>query len=141
MALSASAYAFMRAADISRSRPADSERTVSVTRGAFRVVDGDTVWFRGEYLRLLVIDAPEISSPRCSAEYRAGMEAKNELSDFLFGSLVHVHYSGRRDVYGRSLVRLSVDDKDVGKHLLSRNLAVRYAWGKTISKIYWCGQW
>lgn len=133
MALAAGAYVVLEAA------PSANAHTVSATSGAFRVVDGDTVWFRGERLRLLVIDAPEISAPRCAAEYAAGIEARNALSDFIFGRLVTVHYSGRRDVYARPLVRLSVDGQDAGSHMLSRNLAVRYAWGKSVSKIYWCG--
>lgn len=133
MAVAAGAYLLMEG------RPATSSYTVSATSGAFHVVDGDTVRFNGERLRLLAIDAPEISSPRCPAEYQAGTAAKNELSDFIFGRLVTVHYSGRRDVFGRPLVRMSIDGKDAGKHLLSRDLAVRYAWGKRVSRIYWCG--
>ncbi len=133
MAIAAGAYLIME------ERSNGSASTISANSGAFQVIDGDTVRFRGERLRLLVIDAPEIGSPRCPAEYRAGVAAKNELSDFIFGRLVTVHYSGRRDVFGRPLVRLSVDGNDLGKHLLSRSLAVRYAWGKRISKIYWCG--
>lgn len=133
MALSGGAYLLMEGG------PVTSVYTVSATSGAFQVVDGDTVRFNGERLRLLVIDAPEISSPRCPAEYQAGVAARNELSDFMFGRLVTVHYSGRRDVFGRPLVKLSVEGKDAGRHLLSQSLAVRYAWGKTVSRIYWCG--
>lgn len=136
MALAAGAYALM-----DEPPGAAHHNSISATSGTMRVVDGDTVWFRGERLRLLVIDAPEISSPRCPAEYQVGIAAKNALSDFLFGRLVTVHYSGRRDVYGRPLVKLSADGKDAGRHLLSRDLAVRYAWGKRVSKIYWCGWW
>ncbi len=133
MAVAAGAYLLMEW------RPVTSTYVVSATSGAFHVVDGDTVRFNGKQLRLLVIDAPEISSPRCPAEYQAGMAAKDELSDFMFGRLVTVHYSGRHDVFGRPLVKLSIDGKDAGKHLLSRDLAVRYAWGKRVSRIYWCG--
>ncbi len=135
MALAGGAYLIVE------ERPGTTASTVSATSGAFQVIDGDTVRFRGERLRLLVIDAPEISTPRCPAEYQAGVAARNELSDFMFGRLVTVLYSGRRDVFGRPLVRLSVGGKDAGKHLLSQSLAVRYAWGKRISKIYWCGIW
>jgi hypothetical protein len=44
-------------------------------------------------------------------------------------------------VFNRPLVRLFVDGSDVGSLLLSRNLAVRYALGKVVSKAYWCGLW
>lgn len=133
MAVAAGAYLLMEG------RPVTSTYAVSATSEALHVVDGDTVRFNGKRLRLLVIDAPEISSPRCPAEYQAGIAAKNELSDFMFGQMVTVHCSGRRDVFGRPLVKMSVDGKDAGKHLLSRDLAVRYAWGKGVSRIYWCG--
>jgi endonuclease YncB( thermonuclease family) len=107
--------------------------------GALRVVDGDTVSFGGERLRLLVIDAPEIASPRCEAEYRAGLAAAAELRTVLSGRPIEIRYSGRRDVFDRPLVELSVDGSDVGAHLLSRNLAIRYAFGKAVAKLYWCG--
>jgi endonuclease YncB( thermonuclease family) len=135
MAVAAGAYLVMA------QRSGISVSTISASSSAFQVIDGDTVRFGGERLRLLVIDAPEISSPRCPAEYQTGITAKNELSDFMFGRLVTVHYSGRRDVFGRPLVHLTVDGKDAGKHLLSKSLSIRYAWGKHISKIYWCGLW
>ena len=141
MALAAAAYAFFNAAGIGQARPADAARTVSTTSGALHVIDGDTVRFNGERLRLLVIDAPEIHSPRCTAEHQAGLEAKTALADFLAHRLVEVRYSGRRDVFGRPLVKLDVNGIDAGRHLLSRNLAIRYAWGRTVSKIYWCGMW
>lgn len=135
MALAGGAFLIME------ERSSASPSAASASSAAFQIIDGDTVRYNGERLRLLVIDAPEISSPRCPAEYQAGIAAKNELSDFMFGRLVTVHYSGRRDVFGRPLVHLSVDGKDAGKHLLSANLAIRYAWGKAIARVYWCGFW
>lgn len=32
------------------------------------VVDGDTIWLRGEKIRVADIDTPEVSSPQCSSE-------------------------------------------------------------------------
>lgn len=141
MAIAAATYAFLNAGGIGQARPADSVRTVAITSGAIQVVDGDTVRFNGERLRLLVIDAPEIHSPRCAAEHQAGLEAQAALAGFLAHRLVEVQFSGRRDVFGRPLVTLAVNGNDAGRHLLSRNLAIRYAWGRAISKVYWCGMW
>jgi micrococcal nuclease len=141
IALAAATYASSNATGMGLGRRAESTRTVSTTSGAIQVIDGDTVRFNGERLRLLVIDAPEIHSPRCAAEHQAGIESKRALADFLAYRLVEVQYSGRRDVFGRPLVKLAVNGSDAGSHLLSRNLAIRYAWGKAISKIYWCGLW
>ena len=114
MAIAAAAYAFLNAGGISQAWPVDSGRTVSITSGALHVIDGDTVRFNGERLRLLVIDAPEIHSPRCAAEHQAGLEAKAALVGFLAHRLVEVQFSGRRDVFGRPLVTLAVNGNDAG---------------------------
>ena len=120
--------------------PADAYTTYA-SPGAIRVLDGDTVWFRGELLRLLTIDAPETRSARCEAEREAGHLASAQLSSLLADSLVEVRRSGRRDEFNRPLVRLFVDGDDAGNKLLLRGHATRYAWGRTYSKIYWCGLW
>lgn len=73
MALAAGAYVLF---DDLPSTSAHSH-TLTASSGTFQVIDGDTVRFRDERLRLLVIDAPEIRSPRCPAEYQAGIAAKS----------------------------------------------------------------
>ncbi len=36
------------------------------------IVDGDTVWYRGEKIRIADIDTPETSRPGCARERRMG---------------------------------------------------------------------
>src|SRR3546814_5186440 len=47
------------------------------------VVDGDTFWLEGEKIRIADIDTPEISEPKCDAEYQLGMKATHRLRDLL----------------------------------------------------------
>lgn len=47
------------------------------------VVDGDTIWLEGEKIRIADIDTPEISEPKCDAEYQLGMKATYRLRDLL----------------------------------------------------------
>lgn len=46
------------------------------------VVDGDTLRFKGEKIRIVDIDAPETSKPACPAERQAGEEARDRLVAF-----------------------------------------------------------
>lgn len=52
-------------------------------RGAYCVVDGDTIKLRKRKIRLIGIDAPETHPPRCAAEAAAGEAATAELQRLL----------------------------------------------------------
>jgi endonuclease YncB( thermonuclease family) len=121
--------------------PAEQEDTIVASPGAVFVIDGDTVRYRGENLRLLTIDAPEIRDARCEEERRAGIAARERLAALLSGKRVSVHYSGHRDRYDRPLVSLSVDGKDVADVLTDEGHALTGVRGKTLSGIHWCGLW
>lgn len=107
------------------------------------VIDGDTVRHRGERLRLLDIDAPEIFKPRCVAEVKKGFEAKARLRHLLNeASRIDIEKSGKVDKYDRALVRIYINGVDVAKTLMEENLAThwspgRKAWKKR--KRLWCG--
>lgn len=47
------------------------------------VVDGDTIWVRGEKIRIADIDTPGVGELRCNEEYRLGMRATYRLRDVL----------------------------------------------------------
>ena len=105
-----------------------------------RVIDGDTVAIGQERLRLLNIDAPETSSPRCPAEAAAGERATTRLKELTAGGVMVVR-SGDRDRYGRTLGRLVVGTRDVGDILLSEGVALpwepgRRAWEER--RRHWC---
>ncbi|MCY1672100.1 thermonuclease family protein [Novosphingobium sp. SL115] len=103
------------------------------------VSDGDTIRLRsGERVRLLGIDAPELSgSERCSARSRARLKhsrnpswcdpakaekAKAALEAFLMRGPVRLERRGQ-DVYGRTLAHVTVNGRDAGDWLISRGLA------------------
>lgn len=121
--------------------PPETEETVEAEPGALFVIDGDTVRFRGENLRLLTIDAPEIRDARCDEERRAGTAAKERLAALVSRKRASVHYSGHRDRYDRPLVSLTVDGKDVADILADEGHALTGVRSKTVSGIHWCGLW
>lgn len=89
-----------------------------------RVVDGDTVslycvGYGFDKGRLRGLDAPELFSPACLSELWAAEQAKWALRKELFAAnKVRVTGSGR-DRYGRRLVTVLVDGKDVAKLLIA----------------------
>ena len=97
-----------------------------------RVVDGDTVdllvslGFELEMrirVRLLGVDTPEIHNVRHdSAEYKAGTEAKNFVSQILpKGRWVEIKvYSGPREKYGRWIGEIFVDGRSLNEQLLEK---------------------
>ena len=86
------------------------------------VVDGDTVWWNGEKIRIADIDAPELHG-RCQAERaRAGM-ARDRLLQLLAGRRVTITRTGK-DRFGRTLARLSVDGRSIGDQLKREGHAV-----------------
>ncbi|WP_299321435.1 thermonuclease family protein [Parasphingopyxis sp.] len=100
------------------------------------VVDGDTFWMRGEKIRILDIDTPELSPPRCAEEERLGEAAKARLHALLNSGAVTLERAGRdRDRYDRLLRRVHVDGQPVGDMLIAEGLARPYGGGRRS----WCG--
>ncbi|WP_338241719.1 thermonuclease family protein [Aurantiacibacter hainanensis] len=93
------------------------------------VVDGDTIWYRGENIRVLGIDAPEVSDPECPQEEELGERATLALRDLLNEgpfSLEDSWMEPDEDAYGRSLLRITRQGEDLGERLVHLGLAVRY---------------
>lgn len=88
------------------------------------VVDGDTVWWHGEKIRLADIDAPEMKG-RCQAERRLAIAARDRLVALLAGRRVTVSRTGK-DRYGRTLARLGTSSGQLGEQLISEGLASRW---------------
>jgi micrococcal nuclease len=106
------------------------------------VVDGDTVDMRcagtgGFRARLTGYDTPESFEPRCSAEARAARAATERLRVLVSTARTVEPRFGGVDRYGRQLVRLSLDGRDVGAILIAEGLAVRYSGGRRID---WCAR-
>ena len=84
------------------------------------VVDGDTIWWAGEKIRLADIDTPEMRG-KCRSESERAVQARNRLAVIL-GPGFRIHRSGT-DRYGRTLAVLTVNGRSVGDQLVSEGLA------------------
>jgi endonuclease YncB( thermonuclease family) len=92
-----------------------------------RVVDGDTVKWRGESVRLLGIDAPELSKPKCLKELGLAKIAKDELTKLLDpANNSSLRFTKKRDKWGRKLVYAYSNHEPVAEIMIARGLAVAY---------------
>ncbi|WP_193221980.1 thermonuclease family protein [Amylibacter sp. SFDW26] len=104
------------------------------------VVDGDTVKLDcedGDYksARILGYDAPE-KNAQCIAEYIKANRAAWALRWAMwFADKIEIQKT-KLDKYGRDLVILSVDGRDVASHMIASDLARSYQGGKRQG---WCG--
>ena len=110
--------------------------------GIEHVYDGDTVALDCpgaplERARLVGFDTPEVFSPGCAAEARAGAAATDRLRALVAAAPVTGLRRQGYDRYGRALVRLEIGGADVGDVLIGEGLAVRYSGGRRID---WCAR-
>lgn len=125
---------------------AASAETVDGAR--FVIIDGDTVSFDGERIRILNIDAPESFRSRCEAELIVGLRAKERLAALLRSGRVTIDRcepgtNRCRDRYGRTLARLRAGGRDVGEVLISERLALPWRAGAEARAERlgaWCGR-
>jgi endonuclease YncB( thermonuclease family) len=106
------------------------------------VVDGDTVDMTcaatGPFrARLTGFDTPESFEPGCAAEARLARQATQRLRALVAQARrVDAALAGS-DRFGRRLVRLSLDGRDVGAVLIAEGLALPYDGGRRID---WCAR-
>ena len=108
--------------------------------------DGDTcyvnVWYLGnlepkqEKLRLLDIDTPEISRPKCEEEKILGLKARDFINNLIAQSNnIKIITNYDRGSFGRILADLELDQINISKLMIKNNLAVKY---KKNNKNNWC---
>ena len=93
--------------------------------------DGDTcyVTFDGTKtkIRLLELDTPEISKPKCDAELQLGLKARDYLNDLIDNATtIEFKTDYTEDYFGRILTYLIVDGEDVSAKIVKNNLGVVY---------------
>lgn len=101
------------------------------------VVDGDTLWYRGEKVRISDLDAPEVFSPACPREAALGRRATARLQALLnAGPFTLAPYPDgeTRDRYGRRLMLVTRGGESIGAVLVREGLAEE--WGGP--RIAWC---
>jgi len=106
------------------------------------VVDGDTIKIekgsKSQNARLKFIDTPEIWKYKCPAELKKGQKAKMRLTQILNeAKAVRINFHGK-GYYGRPLITIKADGKDVGKTLMREKLAIPYKKGERHRKDLWC---
>jgi len=95
-----------------------------------RVIDGDTIRFGRERIRILNIDAPETEGrAKCNAERRLASRATATLTEVIMGERLEVERHGK-DRFGRTLALIRVRGADVGEMLIKARVAVRWGNGR-----------
>ena len=89
------------------------------------VVDGDTIWLDSVKIRIADINTPEISSPKCDAEYDLGIKARDRLVALLNEGEFTLKSIGNRDAdqYGRRLRVIVRGGRSLGDQLVAEGLA------------------
>ena len=93
--------------------------------------DGDTCYVTVEgtktKIRLLELDTPEISKPKCDAELQLGLKARDYLNDLIDNATtIEFKTDYTEDYFGRILAYLIVDGEDVSAKIVKNNLGVVY---------------
>lgn len=109
---------------------------------ALSVVDGDTIKCDGQNMRLLGegivdvrgIDTPELRTWKCEKERKLAKLARNRLKELLKGERPKIVAEGE-DTFGRPLVNIYVEGRELGKQLLREGFAQVWRKGQ---KIDWC---
>ena len=102
--------------------------------------DGDTCYVTlngvNTKIRLLELDTPEISKPKCDAELELGLKARDYLNNLIANaSSIKFKTDYTQDYFGRILAYLIIDGEDVSAKIVSNNLGVPY---DRNNKQNWC---
>jgi endonuclease YncB( thermonuclease family) len=100
------------------------------------VVDGDTIWWRGENLRLQSYDTPEPYDGICggNAEVVLAKRASARLLQLLNANPFTIETFGVDGTGSRTLATVRVAGRDVGDILIEEGLARRWPDGEE----FWC---
>lgn len=99
------------------------------------IVDGDTIWFEGQNLRLESYDTPEPYNDICGGQREVALAhlASARLLELLNSNAFTVDTHGA-DRYGRTLATIRIGGRDVGDVLIAEGLARRWPNGRE----FWC---
>ena len=93
--------------------------------------DGDTCYVtvdnENTKIRLLELDTPEISKPKCDQELKLGLKARDYLNSLIMNaSSIDFKTEYKKDYFGRILSYLIIDGEDASAKIISNNLGVDY---------------
>lgn len=118
------------------SSKADAEKPPPPSRYV-RIIDGDTLAYRGETIRLANIDAPELPPhSKCWGEAGLAIQAAQRIQELVDMSPGFVVIREGKDRYGRTLARIELTTTgDLGESLV--HIGVAAPW--TGKRQDWCG--
>lgn len=90
------------------------------------VIDGDTIRWKGEKIRLAGIDTAELTTAKCRAERMLAERARDRLAEILDDAATLKIERKGFDKHRRTLAHLAVNGRDAGAILIADGLAV--AW-------------
>ena len=101
------------------------------------MIDGDTIRFEGEKIRIVGIDTPEVHPPGCPREAELGSRATQRMQALLNEGPFRLEATAGsdRDRYGRLLRSITRNGQSIGDTLISEGLAHSYNGGH---KQGWC---
>lgn len=89
------------------------------------IVDGDTLWYQGEKMRLRGVDTPEMDG-RCVRERTLAQDATDLHLAMIASGILQITRFGQ-DRFGRTLVEVETATGQVGPMLVRQGLADIYA--------------
>ncbi|MCA9241211.1 MAG: thermonuclease family protein [Planctomycetales bacterium] len=93
-------------------------------RGTNCVIDGDTIRYGGDIIRIADIDTPEVRNYGCAEEKVRGDAATARLLALMnAGAFTLAPYERDRDPYGRALRIVTRDGQSLGMTLVAEGLA------------------
>lgn len=100
------------------------------------VVDGDTLWLDGRKYRLAGYDTPEPISNICGGAHEVALarKATARFIQLLNTTTIEIISAGGRGKYGRDLINIRSNGRDVGDILVSEGLARYWPNGQE----FWC---
>lgn len=91
------------------------------------VIDGDTIRYHGEKIRIADINTPETFEARCASERALGDRATERLTELLNQGAFTLEPADReRDKYGRTLRVITRHGESLGETLVDEGLAERW---------------
>ena len=102
--------------------------------------DGDTCYVtideKKTKIRLLELDTPEISKPKCEMERELALKARDYLNGLIAeASTIEFKTDYVEDYYGRILSYLIIDGEDVSAKIINNKLGIVY---DRYNKKDWC---
>jgi micrococcal nuclease len=101
------------------------------------VIDGDTIRFEGEKIRIVGLDTPETHPPSCAREADLGQKATLRMQELMNEGPFRLEATADRDRdrYGRLLRAVTRNGQSISDTLIAEGLAYAYNGG---AKQSWC---